>query len=316
MSRSPLKQGLIQVAGVALLVASAYYMFGVLRNNFDELRHGRFALTAVQWSWLTIGALGTLVCSTLYHVLATRRIQPGSKRGARIGLAYSLGQIVRYVPGKVVGVLFQTRYIADLLRASTVAMALVVQMLYDYVWSFLFAAAVLLCAWTGYAWPLLLLAPVGMAIWWSHHAGLFERALVVVGPVRRLFDPAQLSGFRRPPHAAAATTLLLMEWLPLMAGIGLALGATLGWPGAMVVGALYLLASIGSLLIFVVPSGLVVREAMFVWLGLRFGFDAPMLVLLGLALRVSLTIAEVLNVTVFFAADQFARSKESLTTAR
>ena len=89
----------------------------------------------------------------------------------------------------------------------------------------------------------------------------------------------------------------------MLLGIGIALHGTLGLADAMLLGAVYLLAAVGSLLIIVVPSGLVVREALFVWLGSRYGFEPAMLLFLGLILRVALTFSEALTVVVFLAAD-------------
>lgn len=305
MSWSSLRKPLRNALGIALVAASGIYIYRILADSIDQLRSAAYLITGSDWAWLTLGTLGTLVLSTLYHVLATRRIEPGIVPATKIGLAYALGQIVRYLPGKILGVLYQVKLLSGKLRASTITLALIVQTIYDYLWTFAFAGTILLCATSRNAWPLAVLLPVGIGIWWTHAHGWCERALLLPGPVQRLLSEVPLDHLRSPKHSVRSTLILIGEWIPMLLGIGIALHGTLGLADAMVLGAVYLLAAVSSLLIIVVPSGLVVREAVFVWLGSRYGFEPAMLLFLGLILRVALTFAEALNVVVFLAADAF-----------
>lgn len=306
-----LRRPLRNVLGLALIALSGVYVYGILEESVDELGRGTHALGVGEWSALLLGIVGTLVLSTLYHVLATRRIEDVDLPSTRIAVAYALGQIVRYVPGKVVGVLFQARYLSGSVRASTVGLALVVQTVYDYVWTFAFAGSILLCATFQTTWPLLALTPVGCVLWQSHVKGWCERGLLLARPLRRLFEDRQLQQLRRPAHAGVATLVLLGEWIPMLLGIGFALDATLGLGNALLLGAIYMVAAVGSLLVFVVPSGLVVREALFVWMGVRYGFEPAMLVFVGLALRAAMTVAEALNGAIFVVADVLQRKSSS-----
>lgn len=291
------------VLAFVLIVASSLYIFRILNDSLILLHRAHYSITTVEAIWLTSGILGTLILSTLYHVLAVRRIESSRTPVTKIGLAYALGQIVRYLPGKVVGLLFQTRFLSGMLRASSITLALIVQTVYDYFWTFVFAGSILLCSLSRNGWPLIALLPVGIGIWWAHLHGWCERGLLFAAPIRRLFGQEQLSQLSKPPHPGLTALTLFGEWIPMLLGIGIALNGNLGLPNAVLVGAIYLLASVGSLLVFVVPSGLVVREALFVWLGSRYGFEPPMLLFLGIVLRASMTLAEALNVGVFFAAN-------------
>ena len=293
--------------GLALVALSGAYVYGVLAESFDELGRSARSLRPWEWSALLAGVVGTLSLSTLYHVFATRRVEAVELPSTRIAVAYSLGQIVRYVPGKIIGVLFQTRYLAGSVRASTVALALIVQTVYDYLWTFAFAGSILLCADLGAAWPMLALLPVGCVLWQSHVHAWCERCLLFAPPARRLFRPEQFVRLRTPTHSGVATLVLLAEWIPMLLGITLALSGMVGASDALLIGAIYLVAAVASLLVFVVPSGLVVREALFVWLGVRYGFEPPLLVFVGLALRAGMTLAEALNAVIFVGLDAMQR---------
>ena len=302
-----LRRPLRNVLGGALIILSGMYVYGILDDSFDELARGAYALSVAGWLVLLVGIVGTLILSTAYHVLATRRIEAVELPPTRIAVAYALGQIVRYVPGKIVGVLFQARYLTGSVRASTVGLALIVQTVYDYLWTFAFAGSILLCVTFRTAWPLLALLPTGYVLWQAHVQGWCERGLLLAGPLRRLFEDRQLQRLRAPTYSGAATLVLLAEWIPMLLGIGFALDPMLGWGKALLLGAIYLVAAVGSLLVFVVPSGLVVREALFVWLGVRYGFEPAMLVFVGVALRAAMTLAEALNAAAFVAADALQR---------
>ena len=297
--RKPLRNAL----GLLLVVCSGFYIYRILGDSLDQVRRAHYSITIGAWIWLTLGSLGTLILSTFYHVLATRRIEPGTVPATKIGLAYALGQIVRYVPGKVIGVLFQIKFLSGKLRAATITLALIVQTIYDYLWTITFAATILLCATSASLWPLAVLLPISLGVWWAHKQGWCERALMFPGLIQRLLPQVQQAHLSKPPHAGLATLLLVGEWLPLLLGISIALNGIFGLSDALLLGAVYLLAAVGSLLVIVVPSGLVVREALFVWLGSRYGFEPAMLLFLGLILRVAMTFAEALNVVVFLAAD-------------
>lgn len=291
-----------RVLGIALVLACAFYLYRSLDQGATALAASSRTLTLAQAAWLVAGSLGTLVLSTAYHVLAVARIQKHEVPATQVALSYALGQVVRYIPGKILGLLFQVRYHAGRISASTITLSLLVQTAYDYAWTIAFAGTLLYCGALGSLVPLAALPVVVGLLWWTHARSLCERALTAPRFLRRLFDASGHSGTFDARHSGAATAVLASEWLPMLLGIGMALQGEFGWTGAVLIGAAYLLAAMASLLAFVVPSGLVVREALFVWLGTQLGFPPAMLLFVGVLLRLALTLAEALNVVVFAAA--------------
>ncbi len=300
---SRMRAAVRRILGFGLVALSGIYIYRVVESSLQQLLILDFGISVGGWVVLIFGVLGTLVLATFYHIVATRRIELASVPASRIGLAYALGQIVRYIPGKIVGLFYQVTFLAGQLRTSTIALALIVQTAYDYVWTFAFAGAILLGATWQSPWPVAGLVPVCLGLWWSHARGWCERGLVFPAAVRRWLPEMRFDQLDSPPHSGYATLLLVLVWIPMLLGIAFALQGILGLADSLVLGAAYLLAAVGSLLVFVVPSGLVVREALFVWLGSHFGFDPAMLLFVGLVLRAAMTLAEVLNVVVFVTAD-------------
>lgn len=291
----------------ALIVLSAIYIFRILSVGLVDSSLIALSLTPAEWTWLVTGILGTLGLSAIYHVLAVRRIQVHSVPGSKVALAYALGQVMRYIPGRVFGLVFEVRYLAGHIRAASIGLALLVQTAYDYAWAAIFLGAVLLACARGTPWPLALLIPAVGLVWLLHARGLLERALASPRLIRKWLGDEQLALLQRPSHAVGSTAALVLVWIPMLAGIAMALASSVGYLPALVIGALYLASAVLSLLVFVVPSGLLVREALFAWLGARFGFPSDMIVMLGLLLRLLMTASEVLLVAVCLAVE-FARS--------
>jgi hypothetical protein len=291
----------------AMVMLSGYYIAQVLVDGYSGVAAASIRLSALQTVWLVLGILGTLVLSVVYHVLAVRRIQAHQVPATSVALAYALGQVMRYIPGRVFGLVFQVKYLTGRIRAATIAMALLVQTFYDYAWAAIFLGSVLLSYRVGHSWPVALLVPALGLLWWLHRQAWAERALASPWLLRRFLGEGQVEWLRQPPGSLRASLALGLVWVPMLLGIAMALAAHVGFSPALALGALYLVSAVLSLLVVVVPSGLFVREALFAWLGGRYGFPPETLVFLGLLLRVAMTVSEVLLVGVCLAADS-ARS--------
>ena len=290
-----------------LILLSAIYIYRAISHGLADPSLLEFSLTAPELALLITGILGTLGLSAVYHVLAVRRIQDHTVPGSKVALAYALGQVMRYIPGRIFGLVFQVRYLSGDIRAASIGLALLVQTAFDYAWAAFFLGAVLLALARGTSWPFALLLPAMGLVWLTHAHGWLERGFASPRLLHRFLGEEQMALLQRPPHALWSTVVLILVWVPMLAGIAVALADSVGYLSALVIGSLYLVSAVLSLLVFVVPSGLVVREALFAWLGARYGFPPDMIVVLGLLLRLSLTASEVLLVAVCLALE-FTRS--------
>lgn len=279
------------VLAVTVMAASAVYLWRSIQSQAMPLLEMPITFGMGQWLAVLAGSVGTLLLGMGYHVLAVRRLAPSQGHARDIATAYALGQIARYIPGKAIGIWFQVNMLKGRVPAPAVLLALAVQTVYDYAWAIAFCVATLwLIAEPASlpAWIALCLA-LG-CLWISHRVGWCERSLIWLVP--RRWRPG--TGVAVPvDYSAAASTTLALVWVPLLAGIAWALSGQLDARDGLRLGVCYILAAMGSLLVFVVPSGLALREALFVWMGRQAGLDPLLLVFCGVAIRIALTLAEV-----------------------
>lgn len=280
------------VVAILILIAAAY-ITDIMADRWHDLSVSAFSLGALHWITLCAGITGTLTLSALYHVLLLRGIEAHDVPATRIARAYALGQIVRYIPGKVAGVAFQVGLLGGSVRAGSILLALLVQAIHDYAWAFAFCGVLAWILLTDSALPLLTFAPLILLLHTLHYHRMIERIIAGLPFLHTHIPPLPTL---EPKHASTATATLFLTWVPMLAVMPFAFSPVLDKHDALLAGLLYLIAAVVSLAIIVVPSGLVVREAIFVWLGGHAGMPADTLFFIALATRISMTIAEVITV--------------------
>jgi hypothetical protein len=97
-------------------------------------------------------------------------------------------------------------------------------------------------------------------------------------------------------HATRSVTILSLEWLFYFLAWVL-MATPLDWVQAVTLSLYYSLAAFAGALTVVMPSGLMVREAGFLGLGILAGFPADQLILLGVLARLALTVADLVTAT-------------------
>ena len=291
---------------IALSVAT-WYIAMTLRDGLEQIVSLGVSTSIEASAALLGGVVLTLILSAIYHVHTLDRIEPVVGARLRIANAYSLGQIVRYVPGKVVGLLFQASYLSGYVKASSVALALIVQTAYDNAWTIVFAI-VLLALSNGETNVALALFVGGTALaYLSHRHAVLERLLLLPGFVRRRVGHDELQRISAVHPSLFATAALACVWFPMCLALWIFLREIATPQEIAALGACYLLASVGSMLVFVVPSGIVVREAVLLFIGSHLGLDESLLIYSAVALRLALTAGEVACAASLSAAMAWAR---------
>ncbi len=282
-----------------LLVAIAYMAYALRGQSADIVRAMR-ALPAATYPTLLGLTVVTLVPAIVYHPIAVKRLWAGSVAGVLLAHAYASAQIARYLPGKIFGLMLESSILHRRVPAGAILAANLVQMLMIYAWSTALGTSIIWAWHAGSALPLILIPAALAVLWWAHHAAWAERT---VPHISRRLRPRATVVASVPVHANAtgATALIAVQWLPFIVLWHLLAGASAGWNGAAVLASCYLLSSIFGSLLLVVPSGVVVREAAFVSLGLFCGFDAAELLSWSLIVRMLLTAGDLLCALLFWA---------------
>lgn len=278
----------------ALMLAALGYIAWMLRGQGPALAEaaGRFTLWAGVLA--VVSFVPMFLLKALYHARLLQQL--GHARAPLLSLssAYLQAQLVRYLPGKVWGLVYQSRRIQDSHDAGTVVLANLWQMLVTNVLALGVIVGMFGTHWLG-AWSAVLFMVAVAVVEGVHRApSLRDR------PFAWLAARAPALGLTAPARAAmsdrwVATAILMAEWIFFFLGFVVLLGAQLVPMDAILLGAWYGAASILALAAFVVPAGLAVREAIFVSSGgLVPAMDPALMLVTATVLRFLMILAEFL----------------------
>lgn len=252
-------------AVVACLLIVAALAF-ILRSMAPQLPLFTQAVRNVEW-WKVMlavfAAVPMYVVKAVYHIRLLERFS-GSKmaRGNAITV-YLQSQVVRYLPGKVWGLLYQSgRMIGEIQPGIVVAVNLW-QMVITNVLALGVVGGLLLWGNHSPAW-LLLVAFAVVAIEFLHRRPVVE--YLALGLVERFFPRLGVAvpAGKLQSMRWVGTGMLCTEWVFFFLTFLILLNEGQVAADAIVVAAWYGGASIIALAAFVVPAGIAVREAVFV----------------------------------------------------
>ncbi|WP_353407705.1 hypothetical protein [Pseudoteredinibacter isoporae] len=212
---------------------------------------------------------------------------------AQLCLAYSLAQVVRYLPGKVLGIITQSFFLTG--RASSIAIwrANVLQFLLTNANSLPVLLLVFLGFFCGdfsyFVLPVLISIAFFYLVQCNLLASFLENSPVFKKWSIKAAEIVSLKGV----SAKKIWLYLNIEWLLYFSVFIFLLGFD-SWQKAIALSALYSSASILAALVIIAPSGLFAREALFLWLGTLAGLEAAELLSLGVVTRVFFTLCDLL----------------------
>ncbi|MBB6522706.1 hypothetical protein [Pseudoteredinibacter isoporae] len=281
------------VAFLLLVLLSMWYMSTALEGGLLAFKQYVGSLSVVNVSLALL--LSMLMCQIKAEVNIELLGNSNEKDSShsQLSLAYSLAQIIRYLPGKVLGVLTQSFYLTG--KASSVAIwrANVLQFLLTNANSLPVLLFIFLCFWDGGLLYFLIPILGSVTFFYLVHSNLMVSILKKVPMFRKWAIKASsivdLSGV----GAKKIWLLLNIEWLLFFAAFVFLIGVD-SWQKAIALSALYSSASILAALVVIAPSGLFAREALFLWLGTIAGLDATELLSLGIVTRIFFTLCDLL----------------------
>ncbi|GAB3334792.1 lysylphosphatidylglycerol synthase domain-containing protein [Marilutibacter aestuarii] len=274
-----------------LVLAAAAFLAYTLVPQLSELR-----TSLVRVSWLNVAlasmaAVPMFALKGIYHLNLLDRLS-GSRTSRRHGLPiYLQAQIVRYLPGKIWGVVYQAQRMTTTNRATDVVIANLWQMATTNLLAVGVVSSVLLAFRYSLAW-LLLLIPVVIAIEWLHRNPTIESwAMHRIHRLSPRLMPAPPPA-RLPPMPIKGSAILCAEWVFYFLAFFVFLHDRSSWHETIMSAAWYGGASLIALLAFVVPAGIAVREAIFVGSPQIAGLDAATLAVTAALARATFFFAE------------------------
>jgi hypothetical protein len=247
------------------------------------------SFAAVRASHLVLAALAAIVSvlvNAYVYFLVLCGVVP-TRPPVRDGVVPFLGgQLVRYLPGKIWGMLYLTQATGEGIPARYVVRAGMVHLGLTLFHS----VGVALCVYAYYsAGPraaLPALAALGLLVYGALRADVLHRASAFL---LRDHHPVR-SQDRRDLLLLA---LLEMDWLFYLVACALMLPGRVGLEDSVVVAAAYAVAWLVGALAFILPGGLLVREGSFLWLSGQLGFPAADMFMFSVVARVLFTLADV-----------------------
>lgn len=292
---SPSKSITVKRVFGALLVFSAFlYMGHLVAENLEDFKSALLSLSPWQLLGALVSAVVMLLLKALYHAFLCKRLSGGSGVLLDLVPAYCAAQIVRYIPGKIWGVVYQANRLSSSMHLGQVITANAVQTVLTNLLSAGVITSILLAAHLEQLWPLVGIILSIVLVEYIHRTPVLERRLLSLAyRVMRKSAPENLHVL---PHRSIGTSVLVLEWIAYFAVWFFVLGGAIGVKETIVLGAWYAAASLFAIAALAVPGGLAVREAIFVALGSFSTQGVAALVVYATALRLILTVAELVCV--------------------
>ncbi len=208
--------------------------------------------------------------------------------------SYLLSQIIRYIPGKVVGVAAQSIQ----LSGKPFTPSIWITNLLQYTATNYNAITVIAFSIASIYWRSMPPLFLGMVISFSIYFFLnyWWVPLSLIKPLA-----GKMTVVKRWPLKKSLKVWfsLQLEWVFFLTGIALLSPINTASYNAIILGILYSFSSIVASLTLIMPSGLLVRESIFIWISSKFGFHTDSIFVLSIMLRIFMTFADVSAYTLF-----------------
>ena len=278
------------MAGLLMLsvIAIAY----LLLPNINQLRESNFSIDTLNLFLVGFLMLCLLYLKATVHAVILEKYDLKSTSRMHIITSYANGQVVRYIPGKILGIVSQSLKLGEVAKAS-------------YVWEANFSqyiitnlvSALLILSFAGYTYFESIFFPVFFVV-----TSLLSTFVLTSKATTKFFDfvssTLSITSISTGHHclsmkqAMSVMILLYIEWFFYFSAWYFLVDGSLGV--SLYIGTLYAASSLLALLAFVVPNGLLVREAIFLWLGTLANIAAEELIFYGIVIRVFYIVCDLL----------------------
>jgi len=305
----PKKTLVLKAIGFVILTTCLAYLVQLLLDNREEVSLAVSSLTLGQALCSIAAALAMYLLKGYYHVLLIQRI---SKRNGLTGSvlpAYCVAQVVRYLPGKIWGMVYQVTQLSGTVSPGQVITANLIQMITTMTLGNLIIISILFAIHFNSLLPLTGIAIALILTEIIHRVPQIERKLLLI--IAKITSREQSISLEIEPQRWVGTLILLLEWVAYFTIWAVVIGPSSDPIRFIELGTIYSAASVLAIVAIVAPSGIAVREALFVGLAVTTSANTALLLGYAVVLRLILTFAELLCVPVAMGLAVWLRRKSS-----
>lgn len=248
---------------IILLIASVGYIGYLIVNNFNDIS---LSINKVQW-WGVVGAiviaLPMYYLKALYHYYTLKRVSGMKIVPENAIQIYLQSQIIRYLPGKVWGVIYQSQRMSNSLPTTVIVLANLIQMITTNILAVGVVISLMAVIFFDSLLFLFLIPLFFLLLEIEHRLGFFQNVFLWLSVKLRLQLPLIKSSVN-PADRWKLSFFLLSEWFFFFAVFFMLWGHDYRLSDIFSLGAWYSLATLVSMVFIFMPGGIAIREALFV----------------------------------------------------
>jgi len=281
-----------------LSVASLYFIYSSLNEPFYIVSK---EISSLSWGKMIFSLcllVVTMLLKAVVHEIIFKHYQSGEKEvfsAENVMECYLLSQIIRYIPGKVIGITAQSIKLTGKAASKNVWVSNLLQ----YIVTNYNAVIIISFFVVALAYKQTILVYVGLVFSFSIYV-LLNKWWVILKLFRVIKEKLQENLHWDVKKTCIIWCLLQLEWLFFLSGIALLTPDASITHNALILGLLYSFSSIVASLTIVMPAGILIRESVFIWTSSQFGFDPAVLLFLGVMIRIALSLADIFAYIFFY----------------
>ena len=282
---------------IIFLLATVYLFFAAIPGYQPAIAFSQ-KISVGNLVLALVSAVLMLLLKAMYHLLLIRQLTSKYYHFSNIGPSYLQSQIVRYLPGKIWGLVYQSQQLKGQASGPVVVLVNLFQLLNTNILAVGIIFAVIVGQIYGNLWLIIILI-LAVGITELLHCFPYYQ-MILVRTLAKFLNRLRQSLPEQPLTALPirGTLILLLEWLCFVLIFYFLFHHSYTWDEVLLVAVWYASASLIAILAIVVPAGLVVREAIFIAGSSLLPVENSAFIAVAAILRLVLLVAEFLAIPI------------------
>jgi len=301
------------LAASCIIVLAACWISVLLWEHARDIQHYFRVFDVFRISIAMASALASLFVFACVFKIILQQVSQKKFPFNRIMSPYFFGQIAKYLPGKVWGVLYQAQRMGRYAAPSCVWQTNIELMILGTIQHGIVILCFLAWLFSGAEYAVLAFSFLELAFLVMLKTDRIRQGVFLL--VRFFFPHAPACSYANKKEggfpALLILFLLLLEWVFIILTWHMLLPAGTALLDTCLIASSYILAWLAGFFTFIVPNGIMVREAVFIWFGGIIGIDQGMLIYYGVLARIFYLVADILAVMGAYAMHLALRSGEA-----